>query len=185
MTQLKEKYNKEIKSKLKKQFGYKSVMQIPTIEKIVVNMTAGNEVTNSKAIEEVANDLLAITSQKPATTIAKKSLASWKLREGMPMGSKVTLRGERMWNFLEKLIHIVIPRIRDFRGINPKAFDGRGNFSLGVKEQIIFPEIDFDKVRRIRGLDVIVVTSAKTDDEARELLTLLGMPFKGTKKETK
>ena len=179
MTQLKEKYNKEIKNNLKKQFGYKSVMQIPTIEKIVVNMTAGNEVTNSKAIEEVANDLLAITSQKPATTTAKKSLASWKLREGMPMGSKVTLRGERMWNFLEKLINIVIHRIRDFRGINPKAFDGRGNFSLGVKEQIIFPEIDFDKVRRIRGLDVIVVTTAKTDDEARELLKLLGMPFKG------
>ena len=181
---IKEVYKTEVVKAMQEKFNYKSSMEIPKIEKIVVNMTAGNEVTNSKAIEEVANELQAITGQKPAETVAKKSLASWKLREGMPMGSKVTLRGDRMYDFFGKLVHIVIPRIRDFRGVNPKAFDGRGNFSLGVKEQIIFPEIDFDKVRRIRGLDVIVVTSAKTDEEARELLTLLGMPFKGTKKET-
>lgn len=181
MNALRTKYEQTAKAALQAKFNYKSSMQIPRIEKIVVNMTAGNEVTNSKAIEEVADQLTAITGQKPAQTVAKKSLASWKLREGMPMGSKVTLRGDRMWEFLNKLVDIVIPRIRDFRGVNPKAFDGRGNFSLGVKEQIIFPEIDFDKVRRIRGLDVIVVTSAETDEEARELLSLLGMPFKGKK----
>lgn len=182
---IKQKYTTEVIKAMQEKFNYKSPMEMPRLEKIVINMTAGNEVTNSKAIEEVANELQLITGQKPAQTIAKKSLASWKLREGMPMGSKVTLRGDRMYNFFGKLVDIVIPRIRDFRGINPKAFDGRGNFSLGVKESIIFPEIDFDKVRRIRGLDVIVVTSAKTDDEARELLKLLGMPFKGVKKETK
>ena len=181
MNKLRNKYESEVKAALQTKFNFKSSMQVPKIEKIVVNMTAGNEVTNSKAIEEVHNQLMAITGQKPAETVAKKSLASWKLREGMPMGSKVTLRGDRMWEFLNKLIDIVIPRIRDFRGVNPKAFDGRGNFSLGVKEQIIFPEIEFDKVRRIRGLDVIIVTSAANDDEARELLKLLGMPFKGSK----
>ena len=181
MTKLQTKYNNEVKKALQEKFNYKSSMEIPRIEKIVLNMTAGNEVTNSKAIEEVANDLAAISGQKPAVTVAKKSLASWKLREGMPMGSKVTLRRDNMWDFLTKLVDIVIPRIRDFRGVNPKAFDGRGNFSLGIKEHIIFPEIDFDKVRKIKGLDVIVVTSAKTDEEARELLSLLGMPFKGKK----
>ena len=183
MKNLNNKYTEEVKKAMQTKFKYKSPMEMPKIEKIVVNMTAGNEVTNSKAIEEVANELELITGQKPAETTAKKSLASWKLREGMPMGSKVTLRGERMNNFFAKLVDIVIPRIRDFRGINPKAFDGRGNFSLGVKESIIFPEIDFDKVRRIRGLDVIVVTSATTDEQARELLKLMGMPFKGIKKE--
>ncbi|NQZ65801.1 MAG: 50S ribosomal protein L5 [Mycoplasmatales bacterium] len=176
---IKEKYSDVVVKAMQDKFKYKSPMQMPRLEKIIINMTAGQDVTNSKAIEEVLNDVMLITGQKPVKTVAKKSLASWKLREGMPMGAKVTLRGERMWNFLSKLIDIVIPRIRDFRGINPKAFDGRGNFSLGVKEQIIFPEIDFDKVRRIRGLDVIIVTSAKTDDEAREMLKLLGMPFKG------
>lgn len=180
---IKQLYKDTVIAEMQKKFNYKSPMQVPKVEKIIINMTAGNEVTNSKAIEEVEKELTAISGQKPAQTVAKKSLASWKLREGMPMGSKVTLRGDRMYNFLDKLINIVIPRIRDFRGINPKAFDGRGNFSLGVKEQIIFPEIDFDKVRRIRGLDVIVVTSAKTDEEARELLRLLGMPFKGSKGE--
>ena len=182
MTKLQTKYNNEVKKALQEKFQYKSVMEVPRIEKIVLNMTAGNEVTNSKAIEEVANDLAAIAGQKPMETVAKKSLASWKLREGMPMGSKVTLRRDNMWDFLAKLIDIVIPRIRDFRGVNDKAFDGRGNFSLGIKEHIIFPEIDFDKVRRIKGLDVIVVTSAKTDAEALELLRLLGIPFKGQKK---
>lgn len=181
--ELKNKYNNEVKAALQAQFNFKSSMQIPKIEKIVLNMTAGNEVTNSKAIEEVELQLTAIAGQKPTTTVAKKSLASWKLREGMPMGSKVTLRGDRMWNFLEKLVDIVIPRIRDFRGVNPKAFDGRGNFSLGIKEQIIFPEIEFDKVRRIKGLDVIIVTTTDSDDEARELLSLLGMPFKGKAKQ--
>lgn len=181
MNQLKAKYQNEVKNALMADFKYSSSMQVPKIQKIVLNMTAGNEVTNSKAIEEVAKELEAIAGQKPTATIAKKSLASWKLREGMPMGSKVTLRGEEMWNFLQKLIDIVIPRVRDFRGINPKAFDGRGNFSLGIKEHIIFPEIDFDKVRKIKGLDVIIVTSANTDEEARALLTKLGMPFKGNK----
>lgn len=182
MTALQTKYNKEIKKSLLKKFGYKSIMEVPKIEKIVLNMTAGNEVTNSKIIEEVANDLAAISGQKPTTTVAKKSLASWKLREGMPMGSKVTLRRDKMWDFLSKLIDVVIPRIRDFRGVNQKAFDGRGNFSLGIKEHIIFPEIDFDKVRKIKGLDVIIVTSAKSDEEARELLHQLGIPFKGKNK---
>ncbi|MCK5945800.1 MAG: 50S ribosomal protein L5 [Mycoplasmataceae bacterium] len=178
MNQLQEKYNKEVKPSLNEKFKYKSVMQTPKIEKIVINMTAGNEVTNSKAIEEVANEIKLITGQKPMETKARKSLASWKLREGMPMGSKVTLRKDKMWNFLDKLINLAIPRIRDFRGVNPKAFDGRGNFSLGVKEQIIFPEIEFDKIRKIKGLDIIIVTSAQTDEEARELLAQLGMPFK-------
>lgn len=175
---LQEKYNNEVKAKLQEKFSYSSPMQLPKIEKIILNMTAGKEVTNSKAIEEVANELTTIAGQKPVETKARKSLASWKLREGMPMGSKVTLRRDSMWNFLQKLIDVAIPRIRDFRGLNTKAFDGRGNFSLGIKEQIIFPEIDFDKIRKIKGLDVIIVTSAKTDKEARELLTLLGMPFK-------
>lgn len=181
MNTLKAKFENEIKKALMAEFNYSSPMQIPKLEKIVLNMTAGNEVTNSKAIEEVAKELEAISGQKPTATIAKKSLASWKLREGMPMGSKVTLRGEEMWNFYQKLIDIVIPRIRDFRGVNPKAFDGRGNFSLGIKEHIIFPEIDFDKVRKIKGLDIIIVTSAETDEEARALLTKLGMPFRGNK----
>ncbi len=182
MSVLKDKYNSEVKKILNEKFKYKSTMQIPRIEKIVINQTAGNEVSNSKAIEEVLKELEAITGQKPLATIAKKSNASFKLREGMPMGGKVTLRRERMWDFLGKLIDIAIPRIRDFRGLNEKAFDGRGNFSLGIKEQIIFPEIDFDKVRKIRGLDVIIVTSAETDEEAKELLSQLGMPFKKAKK---
>ena len=182
MSKLKETYKSEVRKALQTKFKYKSSMQIPVIEKIILNMTAGNEVTNSKAIEEVANELQLISGQKPMETKARKSLASWKLREGMPVGSKVTLRSDRMWEFLEKLIDVAIPRIRDFRGVNPKAFDGRGNFSLGIKEQIIFPEIEFDKIRKIKGLDVIIVTSSKTDDEARELLTLLGMPFKKASK---
>ncbi|CAM9142651.1 50S ribosomal protein L5 [Mycoplasma marinum] len=177
MANLKEKYNNEVKKQLQEKFNYESVMQIPRIEKIVINQTAGNEVSNSKAIEEVLKELEAITGQKPLATIAKKSNASFKLREGMPMGGKVTLRRDRMWEFLNKLIAVAIPRIRDFRGVNDKAFDGRGNFSLGLKEQIIFPEIDFDKVRKIRGMDIIIVTSAESNAEAKELLELLGMPF--------
>ncbi|NQZ29026.1 MAG: 50S ribosomal protein L5 [Mycoplasmatales bacterium] len=182
MTTLKEKYNNEVVKALQEKFNYKSSMQLPKIEKIVINQTAGNEVSNSKAIEEVLKELEAITGQKPLATIAKKSNASFKLREGMAMGGKVTLRRDRMWEFLNKLISVAIPRIRDFRGVNDKAFDGRGNFSLGIKEQIIFPEIDFDKIRKVRGMDIIIVTSAKTDEEAKELLKLLGMPFvKATK----
>lgn len=178
MNELKKKYNTNVKKELQSKFKYQSVMQVPKIEKIVLNMTAGREVTNSKAIEEVMKELALISGQKPTTTTAKKSLASWKLREGMPMGGKVTLRGDRMWNFLQKLIDVVIPRIRDFRGVSSTAFDGHGNYSLGIKEHIIFPEIDFDKVRKIKGLDVIIVTSAETNEEAAELLTQLGMPFK-------
>lgn len=176
------KYENEIVPALIKEFGYTSKMEVPRIEKIVVNMTAGREVSNSKAVEEVQNELALITGQKPMTVIAKKSNASFKLREGMPMGGKVTMRKNRMWTFLNELINVSIPRIRDFRGVNPKAFDGRGNYSLGIKEQIIFPEISFDKIRRIKGLDVIIVTTAKTDKETFALLKMLGMPFaKATK----
>ncbi len=185
MNNLKTKYQYEIKKLMQEKFKYKSIMQVPILKKIVLNMTASNDVTNSKSIEEVANQLKLISGQKPTQIVAKKSLASWKLREGMPMGSKVTLRGERMWNFLQKLIDVVIPRIRDFRGINPKSFDGRGNFSLGIKEQIIFPEIDFDQIKKIRGLDVIIVTSSNNDKEAKELLFFLGMPFKKIEMEAK
>ncbi|UUM19968.1 MULTISPECIES: 50S ribosomal protein L5 [unclassified Mycoplasma] len=162
---------------LKEKFNYSSPMQVPRIEKVVLNMTAGKEVSNSKAIEEVLNELTLIAGQKPFQTKAKKSNASWKLREGMPMGGKVTLRRERMWEFLDKLINVAMPRIRDFRGANPKSFDGRGTFALGIKEEIIFPEIEFDKIRRIKGLDVIIVTTAKTNKEARTLLELIGVPF--------
>ncbi|MGZ9755347.1 50S ribosomal protein L5 [Mycoplasma sp. 246B] len=180
---LKDVYVKKAVPALKEKYQYSSIMQVPRIEKIVLNMTAGKEVSNSKAIEEVLNELTIISGQKPFQTKAKKSNASWKLREGMPMGGKVTLRRGRMWDFLEKLIHVAMPRIRDFRGANPRAFDGRGNFALGIKEEIIFPEIEFDKIRRIKGLDVLIVTTANTDAEARSLLELLGVPFekKGAK----
>ncbi|MGZ9797447.1 50S ribosomal protein L5 [Mycoplasma sp. 4013] len=180
---LKDVYVKKAVPALKEKYQYSSIMQVPRIEKIVLNMTAGKEVSNSKAIEEVLNELTIISGQKPFQNKAKKSNASWKLREGMPMGGKVTLRRGRMWDFLEKLIHVAMPRIRDFRGANPRAFDGRGNFALGIKEEIIFPEIEFDKIRRIKGLDVLIVTTANTDAEARSLLELLGVPFekKGAK----
>lgn len=181
-TVLNTKYNKEIIPALMKEFKYSSIMEVPKIEKIILNMTAGREVTNSKAIEEVQNELALISGQKPAETRARKSLASWKLREGMPMGGKVTLRREKAWAFLYELINVSIPRIRDFRGVNPKAFDGSGNFAIGIKEQIIFPSISFDKIRKIKGLDIIIVTTAKTDKEAFALLEKLGMPFaKGNK----
>ncbi|TNK84844.1 50S ribosomal protein L5 [Mycoplasmopsis pullorum] len=174
---LKQVYLEKAVPALKEKYNYSSVMQVPRIEKVVLNMTAGKEVSNSKAIEEVLNELTQISSQKPYQTVAKKSNASWNLREGMPMGGKVTLRRERMWDFLEKLINVAMPRIRDFRGANPKAFDGRGNYALGIKEEIIFPEIEFDKIRRIKGLDVLIVTSANTNEEAKSLLELIGMPF--------
>ncbi|MDC8921142.1 50S ribosomal protein L5 [Metamycoplasma hyosynoviae] len=171
------KYLKEVKPALIKEFKFSSSMQVPRLQKIVINMTAGNEVSNSKAIEEVMNELTLITGQKPFQTKAKKSLASWKLREGMPMGGKVTLRHARMWSFLTKLIDVALPRVRDFNGLNPKSFDGHGNMAIGIKEEIIFPEISFDKIRKLKGMDIILVTSAANDAEALAMLKLLGIPF--------
>ena len=173
---LKAKYAAEVAPALMQKFGYKSVMQIPRIDKIVVNCGCGEARDNSKVLESVVNDLAAITGQKPVITKAKKSVANFKLREGMPIGAKVTLRQE-MWEFLDRLFNVALPRVRDFRGINPNAFDGRGNYALGLKEQLIFPEIDYDKIDKIRGMDVVICTTAKTDEEAKELLTLLGAPF--------
>lgn len=178
MSSLQEKYVNEIMPKLKEQFGYKNVMQIPKIEKIIVNIGVGEAVQNAKAIDGAVSDLTLITGQKPIITKAKKSIAGFKLREGVAIGCKVTLRGERMYDFLDKLINIVLPRVRDFRGVSPQAFDGRGNYALGIKEQTIFPEIEFDKIDKIRGLEVVVVTTAKTDEEARALLKDMGMPFR-------
>ena len=158
-------------------FGYTSVMQVPKIEKIVVNMGVGDAVQNSKNLDNAVAELTLITGQKPVITKAKKSIASYRLREGMAIGTKVTLRGERMYEFLDKLITVALPRVRDFHGVSKKAFDGRGNYTLGVKEQLIFPEIDYDKVNKVRGMDIVIVTTSKTDEEARQLLTLCGMPF--------
>ena len=174
---LKAKYAAEVAPALMQKFGYKSVMQIPRIDKIVVNCGCGEARDNSKVLESVVNDLAAITGQKPVITKAKKSVANFKLREGMPIGAKVTLRQDKMWEFLDRLFNVALPRVRDFRGINPHAFDGRGNYALGLKEQLIFPEIDYDKIDKIRGMDVVICTTAKTDEEAKELLTLLGAPF--------
>ncbi len=177
MNRLKEKFNKEITPALMSKFNYKSVMQVPKIEKIVVNMGVGDAVQNAKALDSAVEELSLITGQKPVITRAKKSIAGFRLREGMPIGAKVTLRGERMYHFFDKLISVALPRVRDFRGLSKKSFDGRGNYTLGVREQLIFPEIDYDKVNKVRGMDIVIVTSAKTDEEARELLTLFGMPF--------
>ncbi|WP_281512656.1 50S ribosomal protein L5 [Mammaliicoccus vitulinus] len=177
MTRLKEKFNNEISTELVKKFNYDSVMQVPKIEKIVVNMGIGDAVQNSKVLDSAVEELQTITGQKPLVTKAKKSIATFRLREGMPIGAKVTLRGERMYEFFDKLISVSLPRVRDFRGISKKAFDGRGNYTLGVKEQLIFPEIDYDKVSKVRGMDIVIVTTANTDEEARELLTQFGMPF--------
>lgn len=177
MNRLKEKFNKEITPALMSKFNYKSVMQVPRIEKIVVNMGVGDAVQNAKALDSAVEELSLITGQKPVITRAKKSIAGFRLREGMPIGAKVTLRGERMYDFFDKLISVALPRVRDFRGLSKKSFDGRGNYTLGVREQLIFPEIDYDKVNKVRGMDIVIVTSAKTDEEARELLTLFGMPF--------
>lgn len=177
VTRLQEKYLSEAVKGMMDKFNYKNVNELPKVEKIVINIGCGDAVTNSKAIDSAIADLTVITGQKPVVTKAKKSIAAFKLREGMPIGTKVTLRGERMYYFLDKLMNIALPRVRDFRGVNPKSFDGRGNYSLGMKEQLIFPEIDYDKVEKVRGMDIIIVTTAKTDEEARELLKLLGMPF--------
>jgi large subunit ribosomal protein L5 len=177
MNRLKEKYVKEITPALMSKFNYKSIMQVPKIEKIVVNMGVGDAVQNAKALDNAVEELATISGQRPVVTRAKKSIAGFRLREGMPIGAKVTLRGERMYEFLDKLVSVSLPRVRDFRGVSKKAFDGRGNYTLGIKEQLIFPEIDYDKVSKVRGMDIVIVTTAKTDEESRELLTQLGMPF--------
>ena len=174
---LKTKYNNEVKQQLQDKFQYENVMMIPKFEKIVVNMGVGEAATDSKAIDGAVRDLRAITGQQPMITRARKSIATFRLRAGMPIGCKVTLRGDRMYYFLDKLMNLALPRVRDFRGVNASAFDGRGNYALGLKEQLIFPEIEYDKIDKVRGMDIIIVTTAKTDEEARELLKLLGMPF--------
>lgn len=171
------KFNEEIAPALQKKFGYKSSMQVPKIEKIVLNMGVGDAVSNSKNLDEAVQELALISGQKPLITRAKKSIANFRLRAGMAIGAKVTLRGDRMYDFLYKLINVSLPRVRDFRGVSPRSFDGRGNYTLGIREQLIFPEIDFDKVHRTRGLDIVIVTTANTDEEAHELLAELGMPF--------
>lgn len=177
MNRLKERYENEIVKLLMTKFNYSSVMQVPAMEKIVINIGVGDAVSNSKLLDEAVEELTLISGQKPVITRAKKSIAGFKLREGMPIGCKVTLRGERMYEFLDKLISISLPRVRDFRGVPKNSFDGRGNYTLGVKEQLIFPEINFDKVNKIRGMDIVFVTTAKTDEEGHELLAQLGMPF--------
>ncbi|HBQ25836.1 MAG TPA: 50S ribosomal protein L5 [Syntrophomonas sp.] len=178
MARLYETYKSEIVPKLMEKFQYKNVMQVPRVERVVINIGVGEAIQNPKALDGAVNDLTIISGQKPVVTRAKKSIAGFKLREGMAIGCKVTLRGERMYNFLDKLINLCLPRVRDFRGVSPQAFDGRGNYSLGIKEQTIFPEIEYDKIDKIRGLEVVIVTTAKTDEEARELLRHMGMPFR-------
>lgn len=174
---LKERYTKEVAPALIQKFNYTTIMQVPKIEKVVINMGVGDAVSNSKVLDAAVNDLQLIAGQKPVITRAKKSIAGFKLRENMPIGAKVTLRGERMYYFLDKLFNVTLPRVRDFHGVSNKAFDGRGNYTLGLKEQLIFPEIEYDKVDKVRGMDIVIVTTAKTDEESRELLTQLGMPF--------
>ena len=178
MSRLKEKYTNEIVPAMTKKFGYKNVMQVPKLDKIVINMGVGEAKDNAKVLEAAVKDLEIISGQKAVVTKAKKSVANFKLREGQSIGCKVTIRGERMYEFADRLINLALPRVRDFRGVNPNAFDGRGNYALGIKEQLIFPEIEYDKVDKVRGMDIIFVTTAHTDEEARELLTLFGMPYK-------
>ncbi len=178
MSRLKEKYTNEIVDALMKKFGYKNIMEVPKLDKIVVNMGVGEAKENVKLLESAMKDLEIITGQKAVVTKARNSIANFKIREGMPIGCKVTLRGERMYEFADRLINLALPRVRDFRGVNPNAFDGRGNYALGIREQLIFPEIEYDKVDKVRGMDVVFVTTAKTDEEARELLTLFNMPFR-------
>lgn len=178
MPRLKDKYKQDIVKAMMEKFGYKNVMQVPKLEKVVINMGLGEAIQNSKAVDAAVNDLMTITGQRPVVTKAKKSIAAFKLRQGMTIGCKVTLRGDRMYEFVDRLFNIALPRVRDFRGVSPKSFDGRGNYSLGIREQLIFPEIDYDKIDKVRGMDIIFVTTAKTDEEARELLRLMGMPFR-------
>lgn len=178
MDRLQEKYINEVVPAMTEKFGYKNVMELPKIAKIIINMGVGEAVGNPKALDAAVSDLTIISGQKPILTRAKKSLAAWKLRQGMPIGAKVTLRGVRMYQFLDKFMNIALPRVRDFRGISSNSFDGRGNYAIGLKEQLIFPEIEYDKIDKLRGMNIVVVTTAKTDEEARELLKLMGMPFK-------
>ena len=178
MSTLQEYYQKECVPQLMEEFGYKNIMEVPKLDKIVLNMGLGEGVQNPKSVDLAAQELTLIAGQKAVVTKAKKSIATFKLRQGMPIGCRVTLRKDRMWDFLSKLVHIALPRVRDFRGLSAKMFDGRGNFAMGIKEQIIFPEIDYDKIEKIRGLNVVITTTAKTDEEGRQLLRLLGMPFK-------
>lgn len=178
MPRLKDTYKAEIIPAMMKKFGYENIMQVPKLEKVVINMGMGDIKDNPKALDSALEELSIISGQKPVVTIAHKSVANFKVREGMKIGAKVTMRGDRMYEFVDKLISIAIPRVRDFRGLSAKSFDGRGNFAMGFKEQLVFPEIDYDKVEKVRGMDIIVVTTANTDEEARELLTLMGMPFK-------
>ena len=177
MARLKDMYKADVAPALMKKFSYKSVMQIPKLEKIVINVGAGEAKENAKAIDAISTDLATITGQKPQVCKAKKSVANFKLREGMNIGVKVTLRGDRMYEFMDRLFNVALPRVRDFRGINPNSFDGRGNYNMGIKEQLIFPEIDYDKIDKVRGMDICFVTTAKTDEESRELLSLMGAPF--------
>ena len=177
MSRLKDVYMDEIREQMMKKFGYKNIMQVPKLDKIVVNMGIGEARENEKILDAAARDMAIITGQKPVITKAKKSIANFKIREGMPIGCKVTLRGDRMYEFLDRLVNLALPRVRDFRGVNPNSFDGRGNYALGIKEQLIFPEIEYDKIDKVRGMDIIFTTTANTDEEARELLRLFNMPF--------
>ena len=177
MSRLKDLYMNEIREQMMKKFGYKNIMQVPKLDKIVVNMGIGEARENEKILDAAARDMAIITGQKPVITKAKKSIANFKIREGMPIGCKVTLRGDRMYEFLDRLVNLALPRVRDFRGVNPNSFDGRGNYALGIKEQLIFPEIEYDKIDKVRGMDIIFTTTANTDEEARELLRLFNMPF--------
>jgi len=178
MSRLKDRYRNELAPALMERFGYRNIMQVPRVEKVVINMGVGDAAQDSKALEAAMRDLAAITGQKPAVCRAKKSIANFKIRQGMPIGCRVTLRGTRMYDFLDKLINVSLPRIRDFRGVSPRSFDGRGNYSLGIREQLIFPEINYDTIDKLRGLDITIVTTAKTDEEALALLSGLGMPFR-------
>lgn len=178
MTRLQEHYRNQVVGELMKKFNYTTVMQVPRVEKVVVNLGLGEAVQNPKVIDTAVQDIVTITGQKPVVTRAKKSIAQFRVRQGMPIGVKVTLRGQRMFHFLDKLMNVALPRVRDFRGVSPRAFDGRGNYTLGLREQLIFPEIDYDQVDKVRGMEVVVVTTAKSDEEARALLTLMGMPFR-------
>lgn len=175
---LKKRYREHVVPAMMEKFGYRNPLQVPRIEKVVINMGVGDAIQNPKLLDAAVADLTAITGQRPVVTRARKSVAAFKVRKGMKIGCKVTLRGDRMWSFLERLFHIALPRVRDFRGVSPHSFDGRGNYSLGIREQLVFPEIDYDKVEKVRGMDVTIATSARTDEEARELLSLLGMPFR-------
>lgn len=178
MSRLKEKYKTEVVKAMMEKFGYKNIMEVPKLEKVVVNVGVGEAIQNSKALDAAVGDVTIITGQRPVITKAKKSIAAFKLRQGMKIGCMVTLRGDRMYHFVDKLFSIALPRVRDFRGVSPKSFDGRGNYSMGVKEQLIFPEIEYDKIDKVRGMDIVFVTTARTDEEARELLKLMGMPFR-------